>query len=1564
MTRSLTVDLAAPTVTYTAPSSLQVGAEVDVRPTTSDTDISSYSASGLPSGLSINGTTGAISGTPDTVEADTASVTVTVADNAGNPAEVSITFPMVNAAGALTLNLDTIATDDTVNIAEKTAGLSISGDTGAEAGVSVSVAVGSTTLTTTSADVSGTAEWSVTVPADASYITGTSVDVTVSASKTGFTPPTDVTRSLTVDLAAPSLSSASVSSDGTEIILTFSEAIGSVDRSKITVKSGTTTLTTTADSTSGSTVEITLTTALTSSDTSVTVELSADAVADVAGNGIAAGGEAALVTPILQVIGPPGAPRSPTLSSGDGKVILAWFPPGRDGGRPILRYEYCLETIGRCDQENLWVEIPESAPGEVNHGRYDIARTNGEYTFVYLRAVNDQGAGPKVQLQAMPFAGAPGPPGDFRAEPISETEFRLSWTEPAASSGVTITGYIIDASLDGVSDWRTYDIEVPGVTSYVGGMGSRTRYLRIRTTFEMDTPVTVDGSTFDSGMSEASPVVELETGAVNGDPTLPQIRVEDAFAREGVDEFMHFTVTLQPASTSSVRVEYRTEDVTATTPADYRAKSGALRFEPGETEKTVSVEINDDDVEDSGEVFVLLLSNVAPDDGARLGDEGAAGTIYNDEDVFGGFTLVDAASGTDVGAIEDGATVTLDDPANGSYGIVAGTAPDVEIGSVQLELSGAQTVTRTDGAAPYTLYAEGGGALPPGGYALSATAYAEANGGGDALETRTVSFTVKAAATEPTEDADEEAATNTAATGAPTISGTAKVGETLSASVSDVSDADGLDDASFAYQWIRGSADIEGATDASYTLVSADEGEAIKVRVAFTDDNGHEESLTSAATNAVAPSPQSLTATFGDVPSEHAGEGETFTFGLTFSEEFGLSYQTLRDDAFAVSGGEVRGAGRKQKGSNQSWTIQVEASGHGPVTVTLPETIDCGARGAICTDDDRPLSHSLSATVAGPVGISVGDASVEEGDGAVLAFLVTLSRAAGGTLTVDYATSDGSAQAGVDYTAASGTLTFQAGESSRTIEVALLDDSHDDDGETLTLTLSNPSSGLLTDGEAIGTIENSDPLPRALLARFGRTAAVQVVDQVEERIAAPRQPGFRGRVAGRELRRGMGHELALSFPSRPGGSAGAGGYGVGGYRPMAGSPDPRSAVAGPDGGLHSMGPGSDNLLAGSAFAMNWESHGGMLSFWGRGARSNFAGREGSLGLSGDVRTTMFGADYAKGPLVAGLLMSHSQGLGKYSGAAVGRVASAATGLYPWLGYKATDRVTVWGVAGYGRGDLLLAPDSGRSLESGLSMAMAAAGTRGELIAGGPGGFALAFKADALWVRTAIDGVDGPAGRLKATDAAVTRFRTGLEGSRAYTLAERLSLKPSVEVGLRYDAGDAETGAGMDVSAGLIVSDTSTGLAVDVRVGTLLVHQAEAFRERGVAVSLSYDPTPSTPLGFTAKVTPSRGGQATSGAEALWGRESMTGMAHGSFAEGNRLEGEVGYGMPLGSRFVGTPRVGFTASERGRDYRVGYGLGLLDRRNVQFELGVDAHRREGPMLDGADNRFLGRATLRW
>ena len=73
---------------------------------------------------------------------------------------------------------------------------------------------------------------------------------------------------------------------------------------------------------------------------------------------------------------------------------------------------------------------------------------------------------------------------------------------------------------------------------------------------------------------------------------------------------------------------------------------------------------------------------------------------------------------------------------------------------------------------------------------------------------------------------------------------------------------------------------------------------------------------------------------------------------------------------------------------------------------------------------------------------------------------------------------------------------------------------------------------------------------------------------------------------------------------------------------------------------------------------------------------------------------------------------------------------------------------------------------------------------------------------------------------------------------------------------------------------------------------------------------------------------------------------------------------MGYGLPVGARLVGTPKVGLTTSQSGRDYRFGYGLGVLERGRVNFELAAEAQRRESPTAGEASNGFLGRATFGW
>ena len=152
---------------------------------------------------------------------------------------------------------------------------------------------------------------------------------------------------------------------------------------------------------------------------------------------------------------------------------------------------------------------------------------------------------------------------------------------------------------------------------------------------------------------------------------------------------------------------------------------------------------------------------------------------------------------------------------------------------------------------------------------------------------------------------------------------------------------------------------------------------------------------------------------------------------------------------------------------NQRWQISVRPSSNDDVTITLSAV-------AVSTEAGRPLANTISATVARRVLLSVADAEADEG--AALAFAVTLDAAAPGTVTVYYATADGTAASGSDYEAASGTLTFAPGETAKTVEVRALSDLAAEDDETFSVRLSNASGAAVEDGEAAGTVIDVPPL--------------------------------------------------------------------------------------------------------------------------------------------------------------------------------------------------------------------------------------------------------------------------------------------------------------------------------------------------------------------------------------------------------------------------------------------------------------------------------------------------------
>ena len=210
---------------------------------------------------------------------------------------------------------------------------------------------------------------------------------------------------------------------------------------------------------------------------------------------------------------------------------------------------------------------------------------------------------------------------------------------------------------------------------------------------------------------------------------------------------------------------------------------------------------------------------------------------------------------------------------------------------------------------------------------------------------------------------------NTAATGAPTISGAAQAGETLTADTSDIADENGLDNASFSYQWLRsdGTSDtsIIASTGATYTVHNDDAEQSLRVQVSFIDDDGFEESLTSEATAIPAPTP--LTGAFDEstVPASHNGS-TAFTLEFFFNKEPSLEEAAVRDQVLSVTGGQVTSASRTTQGSALRWEITVQPDGDDDVTVTLPRTTGCADPGAVCTQYGQMLSNKISTTISGP----------------------------------------------------------------------------------------------------------------------------------------------------------------------------------------------------------------------------------------------------------------------------------------------------------------------------------------------------------------------------------------------------------------------------------------------------------------------------------------------------------------------------------------------------------------------------------------------------------------------
>ncbi len=669
----------------------------------------------------------------------------------------------------------------------------------------------------------------------------------------------------------------------------------------------------------------------------------------------------------------------------------------------------------------------------------------------------------------------------------------------ALSRAITSTAAVTWATQNGTATSGSDYTAASGKLSFAAGEVSKT----IAVTLRGDAAVEADEA-FSVVLGTATRATIADgTGIgtiVNDDMAPPALTISDAQVTEGDvgTKQMLFTVSLSRAATSAVSVTYATQNGTAAAGSDFVANTGTLSFAAGEVSKTIAVTINGDTAVEADESFNLLLSGVT---GATIADGTGVGTIRND-DVPPSLTITDAqvtegdggtkqlvftvalsraaTSAVSVGyATQNGTAVAGSDylGATGTLSFAAGevsktiaitingdTAVEADE-SFNLLLSGATGVTIADGTGLGTILNDD--VLPT--LAISDAQLAEGNAGATQML-----FTV----------------TLSRAMGGPvtvsyaTQAGTATAGTDFTAASGTLSFAAGETSKTIAVA-------VNGDT-----AVEANEGFNL---------------LLSAANGATIADGTGLGAILNDDAAAPAPSGDTATFRVTQSWNGGfLAEITVVNDATPIEGGWTLAfdAPFQIKGV---WNAEiVSQSGSQYVIRNAPWNGNLGPLGTTTFGIDvvgagEPVNFSVNGAAPAPVlpGLSIADAFLTEGDtgSALMNFTVSLSAAAAEAVTVQYGTANGAALAGLDYQAASGSLTFAPGETSKILSVAVLGDTLREGTESFTVNLTAPGGARLLDGTAAGSIRDNDA-PASTLPPPGwySTSGNQIVDSTGETV--------------------------------------------------------------------------------------------------------------------------------------------------------------------------------------------------------------------------------------------------------------------------------------------------------------------------------------------------------------------------------------------------------------------------------------------------------------------------------
>jgi hypothetical protein len=672
----------------------------------------------------------------------------------------------------------------------------------------------------------------------------------------------------------------------------------------------------------------------------------------------------------------------------------------------------------------------------------------------------------------------------------------------ASSNTVTVRHATTDGTAAAPADYTT----TSGQVTFAPGETSKTVDVPVR-----GDRVDEDDETFSVDLSDPTNATIGDghgVGTIVDDDPAPAVSIADGSVAEGDagTSSLSFTATLDAPSGKRVSVDFATADGTAVAPADYSAASGTLSFAPGETSQTVTVAVKGDALDELDETFAVHLSNPA---GATIARADAAGTIRDDDPPpalsVAGVTIAEgdansrpltftvqlsAASGRTVTVDYHTADGTAEAPAD--YTAASGTltfAPGVTTRTVDVAVIG-DTLDESDETFTLVLAAPSGATLQD----AAATGTIQDD---DALP----AFSVSDASV------SEGGSAMLALSAAPSLQAAAQLVFTIelpAATSQPVSvhfaTADGTAVAPADYQ----------AASGDVTFVPGDTVKTVAVPVNDDQLDENDETLTlelSAPVNARLDRGRAT----GTIQDDDAPPAVSIADVRVPEGNAGLSTASL---AVSLSGPSGKAIGVPY--STADGTAQAPGDYHaasGTLVLAPGQTsaqVDVPIVGDVIDEDDQTFLVRLGTPVAAsvnrgeatgtiadddaPPAVSVGDAGVLEGDTGTtpMHFVISLSAASEKTVTVRFATSDGTATAGSDYAAASGEVTFAPGETRRDVTVGVNGDNLAEPDESLTLGASGATgTGTILDDDPAANTLGSERSARLtdLFCRRGRTCA-------------------------------------------------------------------------------------------------------------------------------------------------------------------------------------------------------------------------------------------------------------------------------------------------------------------------------------------------------------------------------------------------------------------------------------------------------------------------------------------